>query len=97
LSQRPEAVIIGDYGFKWSMKRWIAACRGLRAEDLREAARRFDRILLRGCFNCDCKRNPLYLLAIARTVSDENRPLRLARRKERRWREESNNADDRRH
>lgn len=77
-----------DYGFKWSMKRWLAACRGMRAEDLREAARRFDRILLRGCFNCDRKRNPRYLLAIARTVRDENRPLRLARRKERRWREE---------
>lgn len=77
-----------DYGFKWSMKRWLAACRGFRAEDLREAARRFDRILLRGCFNCERKRNPRYLLAIARTVRDENRPLRLARRKERLWREE---------
>jgi len=70
------------------MKRWLAACKGFRAEDLREAARRFDRILLRGCFTCDRKRNPRYLLAVARTVRDENRPLRLARLKERYWREE---------
>jgi len=62
-----------DYGFRWSMKRWMKATRYFTAEDLREASRRFDQILLRSCFNCDSRRNPLYLLAIARTVADERK------------------------
>jgi len=65
------------------MKRWLKAVRGFCAEDLREAARRFDRILLRKCFNCDSRRNPLYLLAIARTVRDGRKPLLERRRRER--------------
>jgi transposase InsO family protein len=81
-----------DYDFRWSMRRWLAACKGFRAEDLREAARRFDRILLRGCFNCDPKRNPKYLLAIVRTVRDERRPQRQAGRREQIWRQEQNEA-----
>jgi len=72
-----------NYGFRWSMKRWLKAVRGFCAEDLREAARRFDRILLRKCFNCDSWRNPLYLLAIARTVRDGRKPLLERRRRER--------------
>jgi len=61
------------YGFRWSMKRWLRAVRDYRAEDLREAARRFDRILLRDCFTCDSRRNPRYLLAIIRTIAEQRR------------------------
>jgi len=74
-----------DYDFRWSMNRWLQACKPFGADDLREAARRFDRILLRACLNCDPKRNPRYLLAIVRTVRDERKPLRQARRRERLW------------
>ncbi len=81
-----------DYDFRWSMKRWLKACKPFRAEDLREAARRFDQILLRGCFTCDPKRNPKYLLAIARTVRDGQKPVRQARRRERIWRKERREA-----
>jgi hypothetical protein len=61
------------YGFYWPMTRWLKAVRGYGAEDLLEASRRFDQILLRGCFNCNPKRNPRYLLAIIRTVAEERR------------------------
>lgn len=81
-----------DYDFRWSMKRWLAACKPFRAEDLRKAARRFDRILLRGCFTCDPKRNPKYLLAIVRTVHDGQKPVRQARRRERIWRKKQREA-----
>ena len=81
-----------DYDFRWSMKRWLAACKGFRAEDLREATRRFDRILLRGCFTCDSKRNPKYLLAIARTVREERLPQQQAERRERLWHQEQSVA-----
>ena len=76
-----------DYDFRWSMKRWLQACKPFGADDLREAARRFDRILLRACFNCDPKRNPKYLLAIVRTIRDERKPLRQAQRRERLWKQ----------
>jgi transposase InsO family protein len=81
-----------DYDFRWSMKRWLQACKPFRADDLREAARRFDRILLRGCFGCDPKRNPKYLLAIARTVREERRPQQQAERRERLWNQEQSAA-----
>jgi len=81
-----------DYDFRWSMKRWLQECKPFGADDLREAARRFDRILLRGCFNCDPKRNPKYLLAIVRTVRDERKPLLQTRRRERLWRQQQQQA-----
>jgi len=80
-----------DYGFLWSMKRWMKAVRYFTAEDLREASRRFDEILLRSCFNCDSRRNPLYLLAIARTVAGERKKReREDRRKKELKRKERN-------
>lgn len=81
-----------DYDFRWSMKRWLQACKPFRADDLREAARRFDRILLRGCFTCDPKRNPKYLLAIARTVREQRLPQQQAERRERLWHQEQSAA-----
>jgi transposase-like protein len=81
-----------DYGFRWSMKRWLRSVRGCYAEDLLEAARRFDRILLRGCPTCDPRRNPRYLLAIIRTVAEERKPLRLRDRRQRIWNEKENAA-----
>jgi hypothetical protein len=75
------------YGFRWSMKRWLRAVRGYRAEDLREAARRFDRILLQTCFTCDPRRNPRYLLAIIRTVAEQRRAQQRSERSEQRRRE----------
>ena len=81
-----------DYDFRWSMKRWLQACKPFSAEDLREAARRFDQILLRGCFTCDPKRNPKYLLAIARTVREQRRPQQQAERRERLWHQEQDAA-----
>lgn len=62
-----------SYGFRWSTRRWLRAVRRYPAEDLREAARRFDNLLLKGCFNCNPKRNPRYLLAIIRTVAAQRR------------------------
>jgi transposase InsO family protein len=75
------------YGFRWSMKRWLRAVRGYRAEDLRAAARRFDPILLRNCFHCDTKRNPRYLLAIIRSIAEPRRAQQRCERSERRRRE----------
>jgi len=75
------------YGFRWSMKRWLRATKGYRAADLREAARRFDRILLRDCFHCDTKRNPRYLLAILRTIAEQRRAQQRSEKSEQRWRE----------
>ena len=74
------------------MNRWLAACKPFGANDLREAARRFDRIILRGCFNCDPKRNPKYLLAIVRTIRDERKPLRQARHRDRLWKQKHQEA-----
>jgi transposase InsO family protein len=59
------------YDFRWSIGRWLAAVRRYTAEDLREGARRFEQTLLRGCFNCDGRRTPPYLLAIVRRVAEE--------------------------
>ena len=70
------------YGFRWSLKRWLRAVRGYCVTDLREAARCFDDVLLRGCFNCDARRNPRYLLAIIRTVAEKRRQARKGRRRE---------------
>lgn len=75
------------YGFGWSMKRWLRAVKGYRAEDLREAARRFDRILLRNCFTCDSRRNPRYLLAIIRTIAEQRRAQQRSERGEQKRRE----------
>jgi len=75
------------YGLRWSVKRWLRAARGYRAEDLREAARRFDRILLREGFHCDAKRNPRYLLAIIRTIAEESRTRHRRDRSEQKRRE----------
>jgi len=75
------------YGFRWSMKRWLQAVRAYRAEDLREAARHFDRILLRNCFTCDSRRNPRYLLAIIRTIAAQRRAQQRCERSEQRRRE----------
>jgi transposase InsO family protein len=61
------------YGFKWSMKRWLKAVRSYTVEDLREGARRFDRVLLGRCFNCDSRRTPQYLLAVLRDVAATRR------------------------
>ena len=72
------------YGFHWSLKRWLRAVHGYRAEDLREAARNFDRILLRMCFHCDTRRNPRYLLAIIRTIADQRRAQHRSERSEQR-------------
>ena len=74
------------YGFRWSIKRWLRATKGYRAEDLRAAARRFDRILLRNCFHCDAKRNPRYLLAIIRTIVEQRRAQQRCEKSEQRWR-----------
>jgi len=75
------------YGFRWSMKRWLRAAKGYRAEDLRAAARRFDRILLQHCFQCDTRRNPLYLLAIIRNIAEPRRAQQRCEKREQRWRE----------
>ena len=69
-----------SYGFRWSVGRWLKAVRGFTAEDLREASRRFDRKLLQGCFTCDSRRNPKYLLAIIRDVADQRRLAQRQRR-----------------
>lgn len=61
------------YGFRWSMTRWLGAVRGYTAEDLREASRRFDKVLLRKCFKCDTRRTPNYLLAVVRNVAADRR------------------------
>ncbi|MBD3249946.1 DDE-type integrase/transposase/recombinase [Candidatus Woesearchaeota archaeon] len=66
------------YGFRWSITRWLGAVRGYTAEDLREASRRFDKVLLRTCFQCDTRRTPNYLLAIVRNLA-ANRRERQAR------------------
>lgn len=68
------------YGFKWSMKRWLKAVRSFTAEDLREAARRFDRVLLSRCFNCDSRRCPPYLLAVLRDVAETRRAAERIKR-----------------
>jgi hypothetical protein len=47
--------------------------RGYTAEDLREASRRFDKVLLRKCFQCDTRRTPNYLLAVVRNVAADRR------------------------
>lgn len=78
--------IHAQYGFRWAPSRWLEAVRSFTAEDLREAARRFDRILLRACFTCDSRRNPLYLLAILRTVAEQRRAQAEPRRREKLWR-----------
>jgi len=62
-----------SYGFRWSVDRWLKAVRGYTAEDLREASKRFDRKLLQGCFTCNSRRNPRYLLAIIRDIADQRR------------------------
>jgi hypothetical protein len=61
------------YGFRWSVARWLNAVRRFTAEDLREASRRFDRVLLRKCFQCDTRRTPNYLLAVLRDVAAARR------------------------
>lgn len=61
------------YGFRWSIGRWLRAVRSFTAEDLREASRRFDKVLLRRCYHCDTRRTPNYLLAILRNVAVERR------------------------
>jgi len=66
-----------QYGFRWSLKHWLKAVEEFSAEDLREAARRFDHILLRRCFQCNSRRNPKYLLAIIRTVARARRERRV--------------------
>lgn len=75
------------YDLRWSVKRWRQAVRAYRAEDLREAARRFDRILLRNCFTCDSRRNPRYLLAIIRTIAEQRRAQQRCERSEQKRRE----------
>jgi transposase InsO family protein len=61
------------YGFRCSIKTWLHQVRSFTAEDLREAARRFDKVLLRSCFNCDTRRTPNYLLAVLRDVAGDRR------------------------
>lgn len=75
-----------QYGFRWSATRFLAAVRGYRAEDLLEAERRFDRVLLQKCFTCDSKRNPPYFLAVLRNVAELRRPIRAQQDRERCWR-----------
>jgi hypothetical protein len=62
-----------QYQFQWKQDRWLNAVRGFSAEELQEAQYRFDKILLKECFQCDSRRNPPYLLAILRTVAKERR------------------------
>lgn len=69
-----------NYGFRWSVSRWLKAVRGYTAEDLTQASRRFDRKLLQGCFNCDSRRHPRYLLAIIRNVAKDRRLAQKQRR-----------------
>jgi hypothetical protein len=76
------------YGFRWSVTRWLDAARKFTAADLVEARRRFDRILLKECFTCDKRCNPLYLLAILRTVAEERRVKSISIEREKQRREE---------
>lgn len=70
------------YGFRLAMRDWLKMIHrsNCTAEDLRDASRRFDQVLLKGCFNCNPKRSPYYLLAIIRNVAGERRVEQRAER-----------------
>ncbi|MCX6375587.1 MAG: hypothetical protein NTU88_06065, partial [Armatimonadetes bacterium] len=62
-----------QYGFRYDTTRWLNQVSSYQADDLLEAERRFDVILSQKCFNCDGRRNPLYLLQVIRTVAEERK------------------------
>lgn len=74
------------YGFRWSMTRWLKETRFYTAGDMREAARRFDKVLLHRCYNCDSRCTPNYLLAVIRDVAGDRRERE---RKEKRAQQQS--------
>ena len=78
------------YAFRVPMTRWLRSVRGFPAEDLDEARRRFDHVLLKGCFHCDPRRNDRYFLAVLRDVAAQRKQRQARDKNANTWR---NNFD----